>query len=284
MLVRITLLALIIIALPSKALAYDTLLTMPLHQGPRGVVVGGLEDALPRTITFRDATHADVTFVTRSFEMRGSVDIAEGRARIRSTQHLVLSGSPFRIEVEPGNEVSLVNGLRREVRLEGSMPIEGLDVTVLRLRVASEETLPARDATQLGCQPIYLWPEPRVHGPVIRTTQGASLVGAPSGVTGWSEVWVHERGVWLRGYAWEGRRCGDGYGTIGVGYAAATDHRVTRVTLPNGARIASALHAPWTVLLHEALEVERFDAAEGRSFYRFALDEGSARIEGVVLP
>ena len=286
MLPRIALLLALASALPARALAYETVLSGPLHQSPRGEVVAQLESALPSTITFRDATHAEVTFVARSFEMRGSVDIAEGSARVRAhDSNLVLSGSPFRIEVEPNIELPLVNGLRREVRMEGSMPIEGLDVTTLRLRVASEETT-LRDAAALeACQPVYLWSAPRVNGPVIRTSSHAMSMHQPApDAPGWSEVWVREQGIWLRGYTWEVARCGGSYGTLGhAGYVARHGYRATRVTLPAETRIAAHEGAPWTVLVHEAMEVEQGDAGDGQPFYRFAWDESAASVFGVVL-
>lgn len=277
--------ALLAIGAPARALAYDVVLDVPLHAGRGGPTVGALEAAVPSTITFRDATHADVAFRTPELELRGAVDLAEGAARVRSAQTLVLAGSPFRIEVEAGTSLPLVDGSRREVALESALPIDGLDLSRAHLRVVAEEATEHDAATLEPCAPTHLWAEPRVHGPVIRTAPNARMsLARPSGTAGWSEIWVTEGGVWLRGYTWTARHCLRGLGTLGtIGYGRTADAAPERQRLEAGARIASSPRAPWTVQVLQPMEVT-ISRRDAHAYLVFPLGEGVARIEGVLVP
>ena len=277
---------LLTLALPATAQAYDTQITAPLHEPNQGAVVGSVESATPTTLRFRDATHAAVTFTTDAVDIRGEITLSEGEVRITSTQHIVLTGSPFRIEVEPRVALQLVDGLRHEVTLPEALPVDGLDLAETHLRVASEETLPTRDAAQVEhCGPVHLWSAPRIHGPVLRTQEHSSFMRAPvEGAPGWTEVWLHAHGVWLRGYTWEAARCGGGIGMIGgmrgIAHGAGTPEVQT---LAANTRIASSARAPWTVQVRETVQVEIVRNAS-HAYFLFPLAQGFARIEGVVLP
>ncbi len=267
---------------PARAAAYDTVLDVPLHQRRGGPIVGDLSGAVPTTIRFRDAAHADVAFRTSAFELRGAVDLSEGQARIRSARRIVLGGSPFRIEVEPGTSVRLLHGALAEVALEESLPVTGLDTAHTRLRVAGErDVTPADTRAHEPCAPVHLWPEPRVRGPVIRTALHARLSFAPATRAGWTEVWVHEGGIALRGYTWMARHCGElgAIGTIGRGQVSSRTRE--RQALAAGSFVASSDAAPWTVRVLEPIEVELAREAE-RTYFVFPLEEGVARVEGVV--
>ena len=276
----------LLVSLPATAQAYDTQITAPLHEPRSGLVVGSIEAATPSTLRFRDSTHAAVTFSTSTVDIRGEIALDEGEVRITSTQHIVLTGSPFRIEVEPATALHLVDGLRHEVTLPDGLPVDGLDLTTTHLRVASEETLPVRDAALLqACQPVHLWAAPRTHGPVIRTVARGAFMHAPvEGVPGWTEVWLTGHGVWLRGYTWEAMRCGGGYGLItGASLGLAVPGVPEMRTLLPNEHIASSARAPWTVQVREIVRVA-IVRNTSHAYFVFPLTEGLARIEGVVLP
>ena len=272
------------LALPAQASAYDTQSTAPLHQPRSGVVVGQLAGASPSTMRFRDATHAAVTFSTSAFEIRGEIVLAEGEVLITSTQHMVLTGAPFRIEVAPATPLHLVDGLRHEVNVTSELMVDGLDLAETHLRVASEEALPMRDTALLeACQPVHLWAEPRVGGQVIRTQERSMVMhAAAENAPGWSEVWLMDEGIWLRGYTWEAVRCGGGLGVMRGVVGAAQFGALATETLQPNTRIATSAEAPWTVQIHEAIPV-RIVPLPGHTYFEFPLTLGSARIEGVVL-
>lgn len=281
---------LLLTLLPAPAHAYNTQITAPLHEPGSGTLVGSIEGATPSTIRFRDGLHAAVTFSTNAVNIRGEIALDEGDVRIRSTQQIVLTGSAFRIEVEPETALQLVDGLRHEVTLPDELPVDGLDLTALHLRVASEEALPVRDAALLqACQPVHLWASPRIHGPMIRTLAHGSFMHAPShDALGWTEVWLREQGVWLRGYTWEAMRCGGGRGggrgsITGVGQGMQVSWVPEMRTLLPNERIASSTRAPWTVQVHEVVRVEIVRSAS-HVYFLFPLTVGLARVEGVALP
>ena len=268
------------------ASAYDTVLDAPLREvragreGRRGPVVGSLSAAVPTTIRFRDATHADVSFRTSAFEVRGSVDLAEGQARLRSARRIVLGGSPFRLEVEPGTSVVLTDGVRGEVALDARLPVAGLASPRWRVETEREASrADTRDAEP--CAPVYLWAAPRVHGPVIRTAAHARLSFSASSRAGWSEVWVHEGGLALRGYTWMARHCGE-LGRLGTLGRAQVSGRTRELrALSAGSFVASSESAPWTVHILQPIEVELVRDAE-HSLFVFPLEEGQVRVEGVI--
>jgi len=99
---------------------------------------------------FRDATHAAVTFSTSAVDIRGEIALDEGEVHITSTQHMVLTGTPFRIEVEPATALRLVNGLRHEVTCASEPLVDGLDLAVARLRGLRDGAADARRGAPRG--------------------------------------------------------------------------------------------------------------------------------------
>lgn len=274
-------LALLLLALPSRALAYDTWVDSPLHD-VEGTVVGHVHGVVPRTVDFRDATHADVTFSSTAAEIRGAISLSEGDTRIRSTRHLILSGSAFHVEVEPSTPLRLLDGVESEVALDETLPVEGLYAT--RWRVLSEETRPERAVPAGGCAPVHLWPRPRVEGPVIVTAPSTPIaMSAVATAPGWNVVWVHAGSIWLRGYTWQPRQCfRDWSGGIGRAGLASAAHLAERQTLPPNATIASSATAPWIVRIRTASDVEIVRESE-HTFFRFPMGTGVVDVEGVVL-
>jgi hypothetical protein len=276
----------------APASAYDTVLDVPLREIRGGRVVGTLSSAVPRTVRFLDARRAEVAFRTAALELRGVVDLAEGAARVRSARRLVLGGAPFRIEVEPGTSVSLTDGARGEVRLDVTLPVEGLvgaedgfASARSRLHIEGERvTVPDGSQDLEPCAPLWLWSAPRVGGPVIRTMPDARLSFSRGPREGWREVRVHDDGIVLRGFTWMAPHCGafgalGVLGTFGRGRASNRGRQVRALTA--GSIVASSATAPWTVRVLQAMDVELVREGDHR-YFLFPLGEGVARIEGVV--
>ena len=252
--------------------------------------MGEVQSALPRSIRFRDGTHATVAFVSGAAEIRGEVSLDEGDTRIVSTERLVLRGSPFHAEADPGVALRLVDGRRSEVVLDAGWALVGRDLTATRWRVASEQApLPSPRAHEPGvrCESVHLWAQPRVQGPVLVTAPSTPWVSAPApGAPGWNEVWLERGGVWLRGYAWETGHCTthDTASGIGTMDGAAPQHPPETRALPAHAQLASAIGAPWTVRVSEAMRVLVARRA-GHEVYVFPIDGGgSVLVEGRLIP
>jgi hypothetical protein len=285
-------LAAIVIVGATPASAYDTVLDAPLREVHGGRVVGTLSSAVPRTVRFLDARRAEVAFRTAALELRGVVDLAEGAAQVRSARRLVLGGAPFRIEVEPGTSVSLTDGARGEVRLDVTLPVEGLvgaedgfASARPRLHIAGERlTAPDDSRNAEPCAPLWLWSAPRVGGPVIRTVPYARLSFSRGPREGWREVRVHDDGIVLRGFTWMAPHCGafGAFGVLGtIGRARVSDRGREVRALIAGSSVASSATAPWTVRVLQSMDVELVREGD-RRFFLFPLGEGMARIEGVI--